>query len=128
LSEHSWLVDIPAKRFAARQEAQPLRGEINKKQETSQRKVEELKRLKASLLIDKAAIEKVQSEIANLDKEVRDLANKISALEDAVYDLKAVNPNAVNTEDTRTPVELITLIEEQGRILADALEALKAIS
>ena len=41
------------------------------------------------------------------------------------YDLKAVNPHARRVEDTRTPEELLDLIEEQGREVADALAALR---
>ena len=41
------------------------------------------------------------------------------------FDLKAVNPNAVTDQDTRTPEELIAIIEEKGREVSEALERLK---
>ena len=41
------------------------------------------------------------------------------------YDLKAVNPHAKNEEDTRTPEELLDLIEAKGREVAEALAALR---
>lgn len=41
------------------------------------------------------------------------------------YDLKAVNPNVKHEEDTRTPEELIALIEEKGKEILAALERLK---
>ena len=41
------------------------------------------------------------------------------------YDLKAVNPNAKVVEDTRTPEELLALIEEQGREIDEALASLR---
>ncbi|MGD0389292.1 MAG: N-6 DNA methylase [Tepidisphaeraceae bacterium] len=41
------------------------------------------------------------------------------------YDLKAVNPNAKNDEDKRTPAELLDLIEAKGREVTDALAALR---
>jgi type I restriction enzyme M protein len=41
------------------------------------------------------------------------------------YDLKAVNPHAKNQEDTRTPEELLDLIEAKGREVAEALAALR---
>ncbi len=41
------------------------------------------------------------------------------------YDLKAVNPNAKVVEDTRTPKELLAIIEEEGRKITDALAALR---
>lgn len=41
------------------------------------------------------------------------------------YDLKAVNPHAKSNEDTRTPEELLDLIEAKGREVANALAALR---
>ncbi len=44
------------------------------------------------------------------------------------YDLKAVNPNAKNTEDTRTPEELLDIIKQKGREVAEALAALRGVT
>jgi type I restriction enzyme M protein len=41
------------------------------------------------------------------------------------YDLKAVNPHAKKDEDTRTPEELLDLIEAKGREVTDAIAALR---
>lgn len=41
------------------------------------------------------------------------------------FDLKAVNPNAKSNEDTRTPEELLDLIEAKGREVAEALAAVR---
>jgi len=51
---------------------------------------------------------------------------KRKTIEENNYDLKAVNPNAKNTEDTRTPEELLDLIEAKGREVAEALAALRS--
>lgn len=51
-----------------------------------------------------------------------------AAIEAKNYDLKAVNPNAKAEQDTRTPAELIAIIEEKGREVAAALDRLKALS
>jgi type I restriction enzyme M protein len=42
------------------------------------------------------------------------------------YDLKAVNPHAKAREDTRTPEELLDLIEAKGREVAEALAILRS--
>jgi type I restriction enzyme M protein len=42
-----------------------------------------------------------------------------------VYDLKAVNPNAKNDEDARTPEELLDFIEIKGREIAEILAILR---
>ena len=41
------------------------------------------------------------------------------------YDLKAVNPNAKSNEDTRTPEELLAVIEDKGKEVNQALIALR---
>lgn len=48
-----------------------------------------------------------------------------SEIEARNYDLKAVNPNRVVEVDTRTPAELMELIEAKGREVADALASLR---
>jgi type I restriction enzyme M protein len=48
------------------------------------------------------------------------------AIEAKNFDLKAVNPNRKNEEDTRTPEELLAIIEAKGREVAEALAALRA--
>jgi len=40
-------------------------------------------------------------------------------------DLKAVNPHAKRDEDTRTPEELLDLIESKGHEVTDAIAALR---
>ncbi|MGH7845621.1 MAG: N-6 DNA methylase [Candidatus Binatia bacterium] len=42
------------------------------------------------------------------------------------YDLKAVNPNAKNNNDARTPEELLDIIEAKGREVREALAILRA--
>ena len=41
------------------------------------------------------------------------------------FDLKAVNPNAQSTEDTRTPEELLDIIEAKGREVDAAIAELE---
>jgi len=43
------------------------------------------------------------------------------------FDLKAVNPHAKSVEDTRTPEELLDLIEAKGREVAAAIAELRAL-
>ncbi|OGK76459.1 MAG: N-6 DNA methylase [Candidatus Rokubacteria bacterium RBG_16_73_20] len=44
------------------------------------------------------------------------------------YDLKAVNPNAKRDEDTRTPEELLDVIEAKGREVAEAVAELRRLT
>jgi len=43
------------------------------------------------------------------------------------YDLKAVNPNAKADEDTRTPAQILDLIEQKQKEIAEAIDKLRAI-
>jgi len=61
----------------------------------------------------------------HLTRESRDLAGKAKEIEDAVYDLKAVNPNKKPNVDTRTPEELMDIIEAKGKEVAAALATLR---
>ena len=48
-----------------------------------------------------------------------------SEIEEKNYDLKAVNPNKIEKVDTRTPKELISIIEKKGDEIREALALLK---
>lgn len=73
-----------------------------------------------------AGLRKQAKATANGD-EARALRRRAQAVEDAVYDLKAVNPNAQIEEDTRTPEELIDLIEAKGQEVAEAIALLRGV-
>ena len=47
-------------------------------------------------------------------------------LESRKLDLKAVNPNRKSNEDTRTPEELLDIIESKGREIDAAISELRA--
>lgn len=63
--------------------------------------------------------------MAETTSEARAAASKAKEIEDADYDLKAVNPNRKADVDDRTPAELIQIIEAKGVEIAEALSALK---
>lgn len=50
-----------------------------------------------------------------------------AAIEAKNFDLKAVNPNAKGEEDTRTPEEILDLIEQKQKEIAEAISRLRAI-
>lgn len=68
-----------------------------------------------------------EKKIDELTREARDLASKVKEIEDAVYDLKAVNPNRKQEVDLRTPEELLDIIEAKGKEVAEALAVLRAV-
>jgi type I restriction enzyme M protein len=128
-SERSWTVDITARRAEAKRQAAPFRTEAQKLNAQIAETREEIKKWKAS--DDGAApeiIADLQSSANALGVKVRELNAKAQSIEDAAFDLKAVNPNAKSVEDTRTPDELLDFIEAKGREVAEALAALRGAS
>ena len=51
-----------------------------------------------------------------------------SALDAKNFDIKAVNPNAKSDQDTRTPEELLDIIEAKGREVSDAVADLRKLT
>jgi len=88
---------------------------------------EQIKDLKKADPRDEKAIEEAKAKVSELMKEARDLASKAKEIEDAVYDLKAVNPHRIPVVDTRTPEELLDIIEAKGREINEALSVLRNI-
>ena len=125
-SRYSWTVDFAAKRAKARKEMQPHLDEADRiKSEVVDLKVE-LKRLKQAKA-KRTETSPVEKQIKEKEKAARECESKAADIDAAVYDLKAVNPNAVVKVDTRTPQEIIANIETQGRIVNKALCKLKEL-
>jgi type I restriction enzyme M protein len=123
-SRYSWTVDFAARRAKAREEMQPLLdGAAKIKAEVVDLK-ERLKRLKNNKA-GTNALAALEAQIREKDNAARDLESQAAAIDASVFDLKAVNPNAVTVVDQRTPVEIIANIDVQGRIVAEALGRLK---
>ena len=84
---------------------------------------ERLKRLKKEKA-DKEELNAMNGQIREKDKAAKDLETKAADIDAAVFDLKAVNPNSVVKVDERTPQQIIGSIEQQGRIVSEALARL----
>ena len=126
VSRYSWTVDFAARRAKAREEMQPL---LDKAADIKAAVVDLKERLK-QLKKDKAGeseMEALEADIREKEKAARDLEADAAAIDAAVFDLKAVNPNAVAVVDERTLGEIIESITTQGRIVADALARLNQL-
>ncbi|MCL5110858.1 MAG: N-6 DNA methylase [Chloroflexi bacterium] len=125
--ERSWTVDIAARRDAAAKEAAPLRSRATECEGQARAEREQVKDLKSAPLVNGDEVSKLESEASALEAQARELKAKAQGVEDAAFDLKAVNPNARSDEDTRTPEELLDLIEAKGREVAEALAELRRL-
>ena len=125
-SRYSWTVDFAARRARAREEMQPLLEEAaGIKAEVVDLK-EQLRRLKKEKA-DKEALSALIEQIREKEMAARELQTRAANIDAAVFDLKAVNPNAVTRVDERTPQEIIGSIEQQGRIVSAALARLATL-
>ncbi|HSE59195.1 MAG TPA: N-6 DNA methylase [Nitrospiraceae bacterium] len=126
-SDRSWTLDIAARRAAARQQAEPLRKRAETLAAEALQHRERLKDLKKAQEPDSFEMETVLRKISEAERSARDVNAQAQTIEDAAFDLKAVNPNAKSTEDTRTPEQLLDLIEAKGRDVAAALAQLRLV-
>ncbi len=126
-SDKSWTMDFTARRRKGADDAHPFRTTEAEKKAAADLVKDRLSTLKVAKPRNEEAIAAAESELATLLRESREAANKAQAIEDAVYDLKAVNPNRKAEVDTRTPGELLDLIEAKGKEVAEALAALRAM-
>lgn len=125
-SRYSWSVDFADRRARAREEMQPLRDAAAR----MRGEVVELKERRKQLEKDNAAAEvlvAVDMEIRDKDKAARELESQAAAIDAAVFDIKAVNPNAVEKVDERTPAEIIESIAAHGQVVAEALGRLRVL-
>jgi len=121
----SWTVDIEERKKAAAAEARPFKEEATRRRREAEQWKQRLKDLKKAKPRDEAAIAEAEEKVKSLTREAKEAAAKAKEIEDAVYDLKAVNPNKKPVVDTRTPEELLDIIEAKGREIAEALAVLR---
>ncbi len=134
-SEQSWTVDFEERKRVATKEAKPFKDEAaNKKQQAAQWSEERKKRKKAlkdarpaEVKAKEAALAEAETKVKELEREARLAEAKAKEIEDAVYDLKAVNPNKKQIVDERTPKELVEIIEAKGKEITQALASLRLV-
>jgi type I restriction enzyme M protein len=124
-SDFSWTVDMDERKRNRAEEAQPLKAQSTAKSQQAAQCSERVTDLKKAMPCNVQAIADAEAKIKELSREARDLAAKAKEIEDAVYDLKAVNPHKKADVDDRTPEELMDIIEAKGREIVEALATLR---
>ena len=122
-SEKSWTVDLIQRRKDARKESAPLQ----KQAESKSRQADAIKVQLMAMTKETDDYKTLENREKELRRDARELKSRAQAIDDAVYDLKAVNPNSIVEEDTRTPEDLLNIIEQKGREVAEALSALRGL-
>ncbi len=125
-SRYSWSIDFTARRAEAWEKTQPYKERVAELREENILLKEQLKVFKKEKK-DKEVIETLEEKISSIEKEIKEQENIIAAIDAKVFDLKAVNPNAVVKVDTRTTIEVVENIETQSIIVKDAMSKLKKL-
>ncbi|HEU0276427.1 MAG TPA: N-6 DNA methylase [Rhodanobacteraceae bacterium] len=125
-SDCSWTVDFAARRVGARKAMQPHLDEAAARREELVRLKEEYARLRRGRAGD-AALAASRELQSRAEHAARDAQAKADAIDAACFDLKAVNPRAVDTRDTRTPETILDSIAAHGETMRQALGALRGM-
>ncbi|CAN5385081.1 N-6 DNA methylase [soil metagenome] len=126
-SEMSWTIDFAAKREKARTDSEPFKESARNLENEAYKTREKIKQLKKVSPQDKDAIAELTAKVTELDASARESKAKAETIENAIYDLKAVNPNAKDTTDKRTPIELLAFIDEKSLEVESALAKLRSL-
>ena len=125
-SERSWTIDFAARRRKAKADGDAIRAQTAEPRAAlAKLKQQETALTKAKA--EKAEIEAVRAQMKDREREIRALETKAQQVEDAAFDLKAVNPTAKAAGDLRTPAEILDFIGQKGREIADALARLRLL-
>lgn len=123
----AWTVNFEAKLEQALEEARPHRekaAELFAQAKTLEDDWREKRKAKKT---DEAKLAVLEEKWKAVEREGRESLAKGEAIENAAYDLKAVNPNRVSTEDKRTPTQLIDFIADKGKEAEAALSRLRGL-
>lgn len=125
-SRYSWTIDFAARRTETRSKMQPLIDGVAATKEEAVQLKEQLKIIKK----DKnksTQIQKIEDKITTLEKAAREKETLVSDMDAKIFDLKAVNPNAVLKIDDRSTLEIIKNIEDHAKIVEEAMGNLRGL-
>lgn len=126
-SPDSWTVDFAAKLQQALEAARPHREKATDLSAQAKAMEDDWREKRKAKKTSEAKLAALEEQWKAVEREARESLAKAEGIEDAVYDLKAVNPNRVSDEDTRTPTQLLDFIAEKGREADAALARLRGV-
>jgi len=122
-SERSWTLDFATRLQKALDDAAPLRARHEAAQSEAKMLEEICRAEKKKHGVTLKALEAWNAKA----REAREALAKAETIENAAFDLKAVNPNRVIEVDIRTPADLLAEIEVRGREADAALTHLRSL-
>ena len=127
----SWTVDMSDRKKEAAEKAKALRQKAQLPSMEASRLDEQLVAMRKAAKTDaglSTSIADIEERLVAKRGEAKRLVDRAQRVEEAVYDLKAVNPNAPEAGDERAPDELLDEIEAAGERVASALDQLRALT
>jgi type I restriction enzyme M protein len=126
-SARSWTIDFADRVQKSLNEAKPFREKAAEFSAQAKALDTDLREKKKAKTQTPELLAKLEAELKAVEKQARENQAKAQEIEDAVFDLKAVNPNRVSTQDTRTPAELLDFIADKGKEADTALGRLRSL-
>jgi type I restriction enzyme M protein len=127
-SPASWTMDFSARVQTSLEEARPHREkaiELDAAAKIAESAYREARKTSKSGDEKLIALAEKWNAVA---REAREALAKAETIENAAFDLKAVNPNRVTKEDKRTPIQLLDFITAKGQEADAALKALRQLA
>jgi type I restriction enzyme M protein len=126
-SKQSWTMDFSARLQKALEEARPHREKAAELSIQAKALEDEFREKRKAKSVNEAKLAELEEKWKAVEREARESQAKGDAIENAAYDLKAVNPNRVTNEDKRTPQELLDFITTKGQEADTALIKLRQL-
>jgi type I restriction enzyme M protein len=126
-SERSWTVPFAARLQQALEEARPFRDRAAELSREAADKEDAFKECRKAKSVNQEEIARLEADWKTTLRELRESLSKAESIENAVFDLKSVNPNRTNNEDRRSPEELLAFIDEKGLEADAALQRLRKL-
>jgi type I restriction enzyme M protein len=127
-SPRSWTIDFAARQQEALEVARPHRDQAAALDVQAKQLDDAIKEKKKAKTLSESQLAALEEECKTVERAARESLAKAESIENAVYDLKAVNPNRASEEDTRTPAELLDFIAAKGQEADAALIRLRALT
>ena len=122
----SWTVNFEARKEEAEKNAEPHREEASRLRGEAARVSKEMARTRKVRPVDSDKLSILREKRAALEKQARGADARADEIANAVYDLRALNPNKKTETDTRTPEELLGIVSAKHREIAKLLAELKS--
>ncbi|GDY23097.1 DNA methyltransferase [Verrucomicrobiota bacterium] len=126
-STQSWTVNFTERQSQAMDEARPHRERAADLTKQAKELEEQLRDQRKGRQASVAECTTAEERWKSVARDAREAEAKAEAIEAAVFDLKAVNPNRTSDEDTRTPGELLAVIDQKGKDADTALARLQEL-